>query len=68
MSIFVSDDPALDFARREAEEERWLATRPLCCVCNRPIQEDRLFDIDGNLYHEECAEDEFKKWSEDYML
>ena len=68
MSIFRSDDPNLDFSRREAEEERWLESCPVCCRCHQSIQDERLFDIEGNLYHEECAEDEFKKWTEDYIL
>ena len=51
---------------KEHEEERWLAKRPVCCLCGKPIQDERLFDIDGELYHEECAFDEFRKWTEDY--
>ena len=51
----------------DAEQERWLDNLPECCLCNQPIQNERLFDIEGNLYHEECAEDEFRKWTEDYI-
>ena len=51
----------------DAEQERWLDKLPVCCLCNQPIQNERLFDIEGNLYHEECAEDEFRKWTEDYI-
>ena len=51
----------------DAEQERWLDKLPVCCLCNQSIQNERLFDIEGNLYHEECAEDEFRKWTEDYI-
>lgn len=50
----------------EREQERWLAKRPVCCHCGEYIQEENLFDINGNLYHEECAFQEFRKWTEDY--
>ena len=53
--------------QRESEQERWLDSLPVCCLCNHPIQDERLFDIEGNLYHEECAADEFRKWTEDYI-
>ena len=51
---------------REAERERKLARQPVCCHCHKHIQDERLFDINGELYHEECACEEFKKWTEDY--
>ena len=50
----------------EAKLEAWLNSRPTCCHCGHPIQEDRMFDINGNYYHVDCAEEEFKKWTEDY--
>ena len=53
--------------RREAERDRWLDTLPVCCFCNHPIQDEYLFDIEGNLYHEECAADEFRKWTDNYI-
>lgn len=52
---------------REREAERWLASRPRCSHCRKPIQDERVFDIEGNLYHVECAEEEFLKWTEDYQ-
>lgn len=51
---------------REHEREKWLAKKPVCCRCGHHVQDERLFDIDGKLYHVECAEEEFKKWTEDY--
>lgn len=51
---------------REAEQERQLARCPVCSHCGKPIQEENLFDINGELYHEECAFSEFRKYTEDY--
>lgn len=50
----------------EAKQEAWLRSRPICSHCRQPIQDERLFDISGELYHPDCAEAEFLKWSEDY--
>ena len=55
------------YLTREAEEERWLESRPKCEKCGEPIQEDDLFDIDGVIYCEECMHDLFKKKTENYV-
>ena len=50
--------------RREAEEHRWLAIRPRCSECGDPIQDEKLYNINGDLYCEECIEN-FKEDTED---
>ena len=55
------------FRRKDAQEQRWLAKRPVCCYCGHPIQDENLYDIEGNLYHEECLNDSFRKHTEDYI-
>ena len=55
------------YQQREREQKRWLAQRPVCSYCGHPIQEDELFDIEGELYHESCAFDSFRKSTEDYI-
>lgn len=52
---------------KEREEELALSKMPVCVYCGHPIQDEHLFDINGNLYHEECAHEEFRKWTEDYI-
>ena len=51
---------------REMEQERKLARLPKCCCCGEAIQDEELWDIEGKLYHEECAIEEFRKRTEDY--
>ena len=51
----------------EAELEKELDKLPKCAWCGNPIQDETLFDICGELYHEECVEYLFKKPTEDYM-
>ena len=67
MSWFYTDDPVRDAERyTEAQEER-LERYPKCDHCGERITDDRLFNIDGKLYHIDCAEDLFKEWTEDHI-
>lgn len=50
----------------ENEREAWRMRQPRCCHCGHHILDEELWDINGNLYHEACAEAEFKKKTEDY--
>ena len=54
------------FERHEAGQEARLARCPKCAYCDELIQEECLFDIDGILYHESCAEELFRKDTENY--
>lgn len=50
----------------QAEQDAQLKRRPICSYCNEPIQDDYLFDIDGELYCEECMKDLFRHSTENY--
>lgn len=67
MSYFRSGDPLDDFERLERENERYAKRCPVCCHCGEPIMDNKMFVINDNYYHIECAEDEFMKWTEDYI-
>lgn len=60
------DDNYSLWRSREAQRENRLKKQPVCVYCGKHIQDERLFDINGELYHVECAEEDFKKWTEDY--
>lgn len=51
----------------DREQAKRLAELPVCEICGEPIQDEDLFDLDGTLYHIECAVEEFKKKTDDYM-
>ena len=55
------------FLQKEAEEEAWLRRCPICEYCGEPIQDEFLFDIDGCLYHEDCAGELFRKDTDNYL-
>lgn len=40
---------------------------PQCEFCGEYIQDEYLYDIDGDLYCEECMKERFRKPSEKYM-
>jgi hypothetical protein len=67
MSFFYSDDPARDAERYAAEQDKQIEILPKCAHCGHEIQDERLFDFNGELYHIECAKEEFLKWTEDYI-
>ena len=54
------------FCRHDAEQERKLTRLPVCIECGEPIQDDFLFDINGDLFCENCMQDVFRKSREDY--
>ena len=66
MSIYRTNNPYMDFSRHEAEGERWLAARPICSECERPIQDDSCFEFNGDLICEDCLESH-KRWTEDFI-
>ena len=65
--MYRTDNPEADFNRWDADQAREAARYPVCAYCGYSIQEDKLFDIDGDTYHIECAEEEFKKDTEGYL-
>lgn len=67
MPMFRSDNPLDDFDQWDAERESWLARLPVCCRCNNPVQDEKLWDINGEIYCKECAEDEFEKYTDNYI-
>lgn len=50
----------------QAREDAWRARQPKCCRCGEHILDEDLWDINGDLYCEKCAEREFKRKTEVY--
>jgi hypothetical protein len=44
------------FCQHEAKQERWLAKLPECSECGEPIQTEFCYEIDGDLYCENCMD------------
>ncbi len=56
MGIHRSDDPVADFKAWDAEQESWLARLPVCADCERHIQDDSAYYINGEWICEDCME------------
>lgn len=54
--MWLSDDPALDFARYDAEQARRLAKLPTCEICGDAIQQERAFEKNGFWICDQCLE------------
>lgn len=55
------------FRHREARQQAWLERRPVCYHCGEHIQNSKLIDVDGVLYHKSCFLEEHEKETEDYI-
>lgn len=64
--VFYSDDPIMDFDRWDEAQNEALEKLPECAHCGQEIQDERLFNIHGELFHIACADEAFGDWTEDY--
>lgn len=62
-----TDNPIRDFLRHDAEQNRKLNLLPRCDYCDNPIQDEYLFDIDGDIYCEKCMNKQFRRQVDDYV-
>lgn len=67
MSLFYTSDPVADFERHDRERAKREKQYPKCDYCNQPIQDEHLFDINGDVMCEQCLNREFRKDTEDYV-
>lgn len=50
---------------RQQEKARELL--PVCHGCGEPIDDDKYFDIHGEILCEDCLIEKYRKWTEDYI-
>ena len=62
-----TDDPIADYDAYEAECAERLEKRPLCYICGERIQDEYLFEIDGDLICEECLKDNYRRSTDSYI-
>lgn len=61
-----TDDPIADFHRHDRQSENALDKLPRCSICDKPIQEDHFYEINGDYICLECLED-FERDTDDYV-
>ena len=50
----------------DAEQDRWLQERPVCCWCDEHIQDDHYYLINDEACCPECLESYFRKEVDDW--
>jgi formylmethanofuran dehydrogenase subunit E len=62
-----SDDPGADYDAFDREQTDWVEARPVCAICGEHIQDEYLFNIDGDLICEECLIYHYRKSTDDFI-
>ena len=69
--FYYTNNPVADAERyytdQERKQEEWESKLPLCSECGKPIDEEFCWEIDGEIYHCDCADKLFCKRTEDCM-
>lgn len=67
MSYFRLGDPIDDFDRLDREQARMEARLPVCEKCGERIYDEHYYDVDGEIYCEECMIEKFRKYTDDLL-
>ena len=62
----MTGDPIRDYHTCDVDQYEAERKRPHCCKCGKAIWDDYYWDIFDAIYCEECAEDGFRKDSDNY--
>ena len=69
--MFLSGDPHADFDAWDVEREKRLVVCPRCSQCDEHIQDEELYNFDGELVCRDCVGDyideKYKKRTNGYM-
>ena len=66
-TMFYTDNPARDYDRYDDYITQKLLRYPVCAECRERIQDDDLYDIDGELICESCMHSH-KRTTSNYIL
>lgn len=67
MSYFRCGDPLDDYDRLDRLQAQREAMLPVCDKCRKPINDEKFFDIGGEILCEECLRDMYERSTEDYL-
>ena len=66
MRYFRTGDPDADFMIRDMEQTMYEARLPVCDCCGEIINADFYWEIDGDILCEDCMNDRFRHYTDDY--
>ena len=64
--MYVPDNYDL-WKSHDAEQQKQLDRLPRCSECERPIQEEFCYEVNGELVCDECMNNNHRKWVDDYV-
>ena len=64
--MYYTDDAERDFARWDMEQARAEARLPVCDCCGEVINDDFYWEIDGEIFCEDCLNDRYRHYADDY--
>lgn len=67
MSYFRKGDPLDDFDLLDREMARREARLPVCDNCGQRIRDEFYYDVEGEVFCEECLKDLFQRSTADYI-
>lgn len=62
-----TNDPLADFARYDREQAKALERLPRCYECDEPIQDERCYEINGELICPDCLKSNHEKSTDDFI-
>ena len=65
--MYRTDDPAADYDRYCAEQEKEMALLPECSECGEKIMDDRCWVFSDEPICDECAEKNYRRYTTDLM-
>ena len=55
------------WARHDAYMEAELEARPKCTECDRPIQDEHCYVINGEVICEHCLNEHYRRWTDEII-
>lgn len=65
--MYRTDDPAADYDRYCAEQEKELALLPECSECGEKIMDDQCWKFGDEPICDKCAENNYRIYTSDLM-
>ena len=65
--MYITDNPILDFARHDAEQQSALNRLPKCADCGEPITDEHFYLINDEFICQSCLDENYKKCVDDYI-
>ena len=63
----ISGDPLRDAEARDRDQQSELDRLPRCACCGEPIQDDFCYEINDEIICEECLNEHYRHYTDNYI-